>query len=152
MSHSSSNYESRSLTEGFDKGGIFDLGHPLLNRIVESFVKAAGVRIFNLKFPKLSLSSPDKTHTWVFVFARPRARTFNSLIYVALGQLQIGAIQAVSREAYLTAVDSEKPSPPPLSLYTFEYKKMALILKSFFLQKNYEIIIFFGTILYMVIN
>ncbi|KAM7484996.1 hypothetical protein LguiA_001005 [Lonicera macranthoides] len=65
MSHGS-NYES-TLMEGFDKGGIFDLGHPLLNRIVESFVKAAG----------------------------------------------IGAIQAVSREAYLTAVDSNATGMPP---------------------------------------
>lgn len=44
---------------GFDKGGLFDLGHPLLNRIADSFVKAAG----------------------------------------------IGAIQAVSREAYFTATE-----------------------------------------------
>uniref|UniRef100_A0A5B7AN76 Outer envelope pore protein 16-2, chloroplastic n=1 Tax=Davidia involucrata TaxID=16924 RepID=A0A5B7AN76_DAVIN len=59
---SSSNLESRSLLDelrSFDKGGLFDLGHPLLNRIAESFVKAAG----------------------------------------------IGAVQAVSREAYFTAVE-----------------------------------------------
>ncbi|KAL8172154.1 hypothetical protein V2J09_023958 [Rumex salicifolius] len=43
----------------FDKGGYFDLGHPLLNRISDSFLKAAS----------------------------------------------IGAIQAVSREAYFTAVE-----------------------------------------------
>lgn len=41
----SSNLECRSLLHGFDKGGLFDLGHPLLNRISESFVKAAGVYI-----------------------------------------------------------------------------------------------------------
>lgn len=29
--------------KSFDKNGFFDLGHPLLNRIAESFVKAAGV-------------------------------------------------------------------------------------------------------------
>ncbi|XP_073029807.1 outer envelope pore protein 16-2, chloroplastic-like [Primulina eburnea] len=60
---SGSNLETRSLLDelrSFDKGGFLDLGHPLLNRIAESFVKAAG----------------------------------------------IGAIQAVSREAYLTAVES----------------------------------------------
>ncbi|GAA0138959.1 amino acid transporter [Lithospermum erythrorhizon] len=59
----SSNLETRSLLDelrGFNKGGFFDLGHPLLNRVAESFVKAAG----------------------------------------------IGAVQAVTREAYLTAVDS----------------------------------------------
>ncbi|KAK9992131.1 hypothetical protein SO802_027116 [Lithocarpus litseifolius] len=59
---SSSNLETRSLLDelsSFEKGGFFDLGHPLLNRIAESFVKAAG----------------------------------------------IGAIQAVSREAYFTAID-----------------------------------------------
>ncbi|KAL6190882.1 hypothetical protein ACLB2K_037276 [Fragaria x ananassa] len=28
---------------GFEKGDMFDLGHPLLNRIAESFVKAAGI-------------------------------------------------------------------------------------------------------------
>ncbi|KAA8531291.1 hypothetical protein F0562_006000 [Nyssa sinensis] len=57
-----SNLETRSLLDelrSFDKGGLFDLGHPLLNRIAESFVKAAG----------------------------------------------IGAVQAVSREAYFTAVE-----------------------------------------------
>ncbi|KAJ0034668.1 outer envelope pore protein 16-2, chloroplastic [Pistacia vera] len=57
-----SNLETRSLLDefrSFDKGGFFDLGHPLLNRIVESFVKAAG----------------------------------------------IGAIQAVSRDAYFTAIE-----------------------------------------------
>ncbi|XP_056172543.1 outer envelope pore protein 16-2, chloroplastic-like isoform X4 [Syzygium oleosum] len=46
----------------FDKGGFFDLGHPLLNRIAESFIKAAG----------------------------------------------IGAVQAVSREAYFTAVEDDE--------------------------------------------
>ncbi|XP_022864108.1 outer envelope pore protein 16-2, chloroplastic-like [Olea europaea var. sylvestris] len=54
---------TRSLLDelgSFEKGGFFDLGHPLLNRIAESFVKAAG----------------------------------------------IGAIQAVSREAYFVAVES----------------------------------------------
>lgn len=44
----SSNLEARThslLNElNFDKGGFFDLGHPLLNRIAESFIKAAGVR------------------------------------------------------------------------------------------------------------
>lgn len=27
----------------FEKANLFDLGHPLLNRIADSFVKAAGV-------------------------------------------------------------------------------------------------------------
>ncbi|GER27648.1 mitochondrial import inner membrane translocase [Striga asiatica] len=60
---SGSNLETRSLIDelrSFDSGGFFDLGHPLLNRIAESFIKAAG----------------------------------------------IGAVQAVSREAYFTAVES----------------------------------------------
>ncbi|KAF5737046.1 hypothetical protein HS088_TW14G01202 [Tripterygium wilfordii] len=60
---SSGNMENRSFIDelrSFDKGGFFDLGHPLLNRIAESFVKAAG----------------------------------------------IGAIQAASREAYFTALES----------------------------------------------
>ncbi|KDP27896.1 hypothetical protein JCGZ_18976 [Jatropha curcas] len=73
----SSNLETRSLMDEFrnlEKGWSFDLGHPLLNRIAESFVKAAG----------------------------------------------IGAIQAVSREAYLTAsqgngLDSSSGLPPELS-------------------------------------
>ncbi|KAL0414814.1 UNVERIFIED_CONTAM: Outer envelope pore protein 16-2, chloroplastic [Sesamum radiatum] len=59
---SGSNLETRSLLDEvkhFEKGFFFDLGHPLLNRIAESFVRAAG----------------------------------------------IGAVQAVSREAYLTAVE-----------------------------------------------
>ncbi|XP_057806078.1 outer envelope pore protein 16-2, chloroplastic-like [Salvia miltiorrhiza] len=60
---SGSNLETRSLIDelrSFDSGGFFDLGHPLLNRMAESFVRAAG----------------------------------------------IGAIQAVAREAYFTAVES----------------------------------------------
>lgn len=59
MSH---NLETRSFVDEirhFDKSSFFDFGHPLLNRIAESFVKAAG----------------------------------------------IGAIQAVSREAYFTAIE-----------------------------------------------
>eukprot|EP00258_Populus_trichocarpa_P049870 XP_024465889.1 outer envelope pore protein 16-2, chloroplastic isoform X2 [Populus trichocarpa] len=61
MSH---NLETRSFVDEirhFDKSSFFDFGHPLLNRIAESFVKAAG----------------------------------------------IGAIQAVSREAYFTAIEGE---------------------------------------------
>ncbi|KAI5650901.1 hypothetical protein M9H77_36906 [Catharanthus roseus] len=45
-SSGSSNLETRSLLDelrSFDKNGLFDLGHPLLNRIAESFVKAAGI-------------------------------------------------------------------------------------------------------------
>ncbi|KAF9674254.1 hypothetical protein SADUNF_Sadunf10G0108300 [Salix dunnii] len=59
MSH---NLETRSFVDEirhFNKSCFFDLGHPLLNRVAESFVKAAG----------------------------------------------IGAIQAVSREAYFTAIE-----------------------------------------------
>ncbi|KAL1359055.1 hypothetical protein HN51_004296 [Arachis hypogaea] len=58
----SSNLETRSLLDelcNFDKEGMLDLGHPLLNRIAESFLKAAGV----------------------------------------------GAVQAVSREAYFTVIE-----------------------------------------------
>ncbi|WCJ23353.1 Mitochondrial import inner membrane translocase subunit Tim17/Tim22/Tim23 family protein [Euphorbia peplus] len=72
------NLETRTLRDefrGFEKGSLFDLGHPLLNRIAESFVKAAG----------------------------------------------IGAIQAVSREAYFTAVESngmDSGLPPELSTGT----------------------------------
>ncbi|KAK6122582.1 hypothetical protein DH2020_043665 [Rehmannia glutinosa] len=83
---SGSNLETRSLIDelrSFDSGGFFDLGHPLLNRIAESFVKAAGVLFFFFFF---NLS-------------------FQWLIGVLL-QCQIGAIQAVSREAYFTAVES----------------------------------------------
>ncbi|KAK7246310.1 hypothetical protein RIF29_41174 [Crotalaria pallida] len=41
-----STVETRSLLDevcNFEKGGMFDLGHPLLNRIAECFVKAAGI-------------------------------------------------------------------------------------------------------------
>ncbi|KAM7257320.1 hypothetical protein ACFE04_013061 [Oxalis oulophora] len=56
-----SNSGTRSLLNdlSFHKGAFFDLGHPLLNRIADSFVKAAG----------------------------------------------IGAIQAVSKDAYFTAIE-----------------------------------------------
>ncbi|XP_042510871.1 outer envelope pore protein 16-2, chloroplastic-like isoform X2 [Macadamia integrifolia] len=60
---SSSNLETRSLLDeirSFDNGYLFDLGHPLLNRITNSFVKAAG----------------------------------------------IGAVQAISRDAYFIAIES----------------------------------------------
>jgi hypothetical protein len=48
---SNRNTETRSLMDelrSFEKGGFFDLGHPLLNRIAESFVKAAGVTSLSL--------------------------------------------------------------------------------------------------------
>jgi hypothetical protein len=48
MNSSSSKLETRSLLDElstFNKGGLFDFGHPLVNRIAESFVKAAGVHI-----------------------------------------------------------------------------------------------------------
>ncbi|KAF7145840.1 hypothetical protein RHSIM_Rhsim04G0234100 [Rhododendron simsii] len=67
MSSLNNHTETRTLFDelrSFDKGGLFDFGHPLLNRIAESFVKAAG----------------------------------------------IGAIQAVSREAYFTLVEGETSS------------------------------------------
>ncbi|KAK2358368.1 hypothetical protein P8452_77480 [Trifolium repens] len=77
MNSSSSNLETRSLLDElstFNKGGLFDFGHPLVNRIAESFVKAAG----------------------------------------------IGAVQAVSREAYFTAIegtgiDNAGGMPPEIS-------------------------------------
>jgi len=43
---SGKNLETRTLLDefrNFDKEGFLDLGHPLLNRIAESFVKAAGI-------------------------------------------------------------------------------------------------------------
>lgn len=49
MSGREGNLETRTLLDefrNFDKGGLFDLGHPLLNRIAESFVKSAGVLCF----------------------------------------------------------------------------------------------------------
>ncbi|PNX84807.1 outer envelope pore protein 16-2 chloroplastic-like [Trifolium pratense] len=77
MNSSNSNLETRSLLDElstFNKGGLFDFGHPLVNRIAESFVKAAG----------------------------------------------IGAVQAVSREAYFTAIegtgiDNAGGMPPEIS-------------------------------------
>ncbi|KAK8946706.1 hypothetical protein KSP39_PZI007141 [Platanthera zijinensis] len=41
-----SNLETRTLMDdlrSLNKGRLFDLGHPLLNRVAESFVKAAGI-------------------------------------------------------------------------------------------------------------
>lgn len=63
----SSNLETRSLLEelrDFEKGGLFDLGHPLLNRIAESFVKAAGV-LLSLLF-HLSPWNWISEVTWLF--------------------------------------------------------------------------------------
>ncbi|AES91953.2 Mitochondrial inner membrane translocase subunit Tim17/Tim22/Tim23/peroxisomal protein PMP24 [Medicago truncatula] len=75
--NSNSNLETRTLLDelsDFNKGGLFDFGHPLVNRIAESFVKAAG----------------------------------------------IGAVQAVSREAYFTVIegtgiDNAGGMPPEIS-------------------------------------
>nr|GME06217.1 outer envelope pore protein 16-2, chloroplastic-like [Ipomoea batatas] len=68
---SGTNLEVRCTVEdeirSLDHGGLFDLGHPLLNRIVDSFVKAAG----------------------------------------------IGAVQAVAREAYFTAVEGASGDTAP---------------------------------------
>lgn len=90
MNSGSSNLETRSLLDElstFNKGGLFDFGHPLVNRIAESFVKAAGVSIriciyfiFSL-FTNISLSFSHWFH------------------------IQIGVVQAVSREAYFTAIE-----------------------------------------------
>ncbi|KAG4990434.1 hypothetical protein JHK87_023891 [Glycine soja] len=87
--NTSSNLETRSLLDelcNFHKKGLFDLGHPLLNRILETFVKAAGVYL--------------SAH---FLFS-----------------LFIGAVQAVSREAYFTAIegtgtDNSGGLPPEIS-------------------------------------
>jgi len=38
----------------FEKAHLFDLGHPLLNRIADSFVKAAGVSFHPYLFVSLS--------------------------------------------------------------------------------------------------
>ncbi|KAI3687664.1 hypothetical protein L1987_81364 [Smallanthus sonchifolius] len=73
MGHS---LETRSLLDelkSFDRKGLFDLGHPLLNRMAECFVKAAG----------------------------------------------IGAVQAVSREAYFTMTESGDSTP---EIHTIEKK------------------------------
>lgn len=41
----------------FDKGGFFDLGHPLLNRIADSFLKAAGVSNLSYYIYLISISN-----------------------------------------------------------------------------------------------
>lgn len=55
--------EKRSLIDelsSFDSGGFFDLGHPLLNRVAESFVKAAGVfSFFVFRFINYWFYSPE---------------------------------------------------------------------------------------------
>ena len=53
--------ETRSFMDElreFEKGWMFDLGHPLLNRIAESFVKAAGVH----QYLHFHFSSPAYCH------------------------------------------------------------------------------------------
>ncbi|QCE13338.1 outer envelope pore protein 16-2, chloroplastic [Vigna unguiculata] len=81
--NTSSNLETRSLLDelcNFDKKGLFDLGHPLLNRILESFIKAAG----------------------------------------------IGAAQAVSREAFFTAIEGNGANSSGLSAEASSAKKNQL--------------------------
>jgi hypothetical protein len=59
--------ETRSLLDelrSFEKGAFFDLGHPLLNRIAESFVKATGVRNLLLS---LSLSLSLSIYIYIYI-------------------------------------------------------------------------------------
>lgn len=99
--NTSSNLETRSLLDelcSFDKKGLFDLGHPLLNRILESFVKAAGVFLtipFSFSLTFLC------TNIFFFFF-------------------QIGAVQAVSREAFFSAIEGATDTPP-LSVVVVNY-------------------------------
>lgn len=70
--NTSSSLETRSLLDelcNFDKKGLFDLGHPLLNRIVESFVKAAGVSI-------------TSSHTTLFHQRMPPSLSLTFTIYI----------------------------------------------------------------------
>ncbi|KAG6759768.1 hypothetical protein POTOM_036257 [Populus tomentosa] len=87
MSH---NLETRSFVDEirhFDKSSFFDFGHPLLNRIAESFVKAAGLVFVD-------------ACSGVRVACQTLAKIDDTMLVI-----QIGAIQAVSREAYFTAIE-----------------------------------------------
>lgn len=98
MSGREGNLETRTLLDefrNFDKGGLFDLGHPLLNRIAESFVKSAGV-LHVFFFFVVGIFSD-----LVYMFS---AYPFVDLAY-GFVFFQIGAVQAVSREAYFTVAE-----------------------------------------------
>uniref|UniRef100_A0A0D3DM55 Uncharacterized protein n=1 Tax=Brassica oleracea var. oleracea TaxID=109376 RepID=A0A0D3DM55_BRAOL len=61
----------------FEKASLFDLGHPLLNRIADSFVKAAGVRAgFDANMGPPSENASSKKHRFpnlrVFRGCEPR--------------------------------------------------------------------------------
>ncbi|KAL8197875.1 hypothetical protein R6Q57_030163 [Mikania cordata] len=92
------NLETRSLLDEpktFDRiGGLFDLGHPLLNRMAECFVKAAG----------------------------------------------IGAVQAVSREAYFTAMDGGDSTsiPPEITTGQKKHRFSELRVKRVMLAYNFK--------------
>jgi hypothetical protein len=92
----SSQVETRTLLEevcNFDRKGLFDLGHPLVNRIAESFVKAAG----------------------------------------------IGAVQAVSRDAYFIATQGLSLS---LSLSTYYYLHKIICMHNYcFITSHYIIVL-----------
>ncbi|XP_058734917.1 outer envelope pore protein 16-2, chloroplastic-like [Vicia villosa] len=47
----------------FDKKCLFDLGHPLVNRIAESFVKAAGIGVVQAVSRDAYFSAIDGTRT-----------------------------------------------------------------------------------------
>lgn len=97
---STSNLDSRSLLDelrSFDrKKPFFDFGHPLLNRIADSFITAAGVFQFSfihfafLPLIQFSIRLITQNLTKFFTF---------------VPLFQIGAVQAVSREAYFTAIE-----------------------------------------------
>ncbi|KAK6254407.1 hypothetical protein SCA6_015712 [Theobroma cacao] len=93
----SSNLETRSLLDdwrNFDKGCFFDLGHPLLNRIAESFVKAAGVR----KSSGFSTSFLSVSFVYCLRMQEMKGFLFGTGV-------QIGAIQAAARESCFIAVE-----------------------------------------------
>ncbi|XP_027368705.1 outer envelope pore protein 16-2, chloroplastic-like [Abrus precatorius] len=60
--NSSSNLETRSLLDelsSFKKEGLFNLGHPLFNRMVECFVKSAGIGAIQYVFREAYFSAVE---------------------------------------------------------------------------------------------
>lgn len=88
----SGNSEAKSLLDElrFDKGDFFNLGHPLLNWTAQSFVKTAGVCnvISHRQYFGPSISP-------------------NQFFVMGVG-VQIGALQAIAREACHIAFEGKR--------------------------------------------
>ncbi|KAK8684565.1 hypothetical protein V6N13_040587 [Hibiscus sabdariffa] len=68
--------ESRTLD---DNGGFFDLGHPLLNHVAHSFLKASGVRNRSSSFPDLTANN-NKKHPFPYLRGETNKNSLEAMV------------------------------------------------------------------------